>query len=152
MKTGRLPLCIMLALSTAVLLGGCATGKYFPKANEELYGRWTNDSYSIRKIVYSAGKERLYYHTADSSPAGEGTIEIVSKWTDSQGNTWYKALYTGTFGYGKGALHRYLIEINKPGTITKFVFFGVDKPDLNNYPTEISASAANYFAFYRQAD
>ena len=39
----------------ALLFVGCAPGKYVPKENEELYGKWTNDTQpEFQKIAYSA--------------------------------------------------------------------------------------------------
>jgi hypothetical protein len=35
MKAGRLLFCVLVPMLTILSLGGCAPGKYVPKANEE---------------------------------------------------------------------------------------------------------------------
>ena len=136
-------------LLVLVLLGGCTTSKYVPKANEELYGTWTNEFASVRKVVYTPGEEKLYYHTSDTTPMAQGTLEVVSKWTDSQHNVWYKALYTGISGMGKGVLLQVLIQISNSGSVLESIFHGVQNPDPNNYPTTIDRNSTNYNVFNR---
>jgi len=44
MKLGMRPLGALVFALALILLGGCATGKYIPTPNEELYGTWTKVS------------------------------------------------------------------------------------------------------------
>ena len=97
MKTRMLIVGASIVLLVLIQIGGWAQTKYVPKENEELYGTWINQG-TPRKFSYIPKQLLLpnafgnYSKVSDSNPFEEGTFEIVSKWTDSEGNVWFKAL------------------------------------------------------------
>ncbi len=110
---GRMLLVGSLVLVVGVILvGGCAPGKYMPKTNEELYGTWINEKITPQKNVISPGSYKNYTYVTDSSVVSEGTMQIFSKWTDSEGNVWYKTRYTCTLAGG--------CDATKGGNINNF--------------------------------
>jgi hypothetical protein len=82
-------------------------GFYVPSPSEELYGIWVNMDYGKTKsdwpqkiIIYDWGYAEGYLKVTDKDPcikwAGwpgipcKWTYTIVDKWTDSEGNIWYR--------------------------------------------------------------
>ena len=55
MKTGKVPVCILITFLSVLILGSCGQGKYVPKPDEELYGTWINDGIRYKKLVVFAG-------------------------------------------------------------------------------------------------
>jgi hypothetical protein len=51
---------------------------------------WINEKMSAKKYVNTPGHWVRYLKSSDSRSHNEFSVEIVSKWTDSEGNTWYK--------------------------------------------------------------
>jgi hypothetical protein len=104
---GRRLFLISSILLFIVLLGASAQEKYVPKADEELYGTWTNKEYSgsisyqPQKEVVTADRYGWYHLIPDSVPYEEGTYEIDRKWTDAEGNIWYRILCTAKTGAWK---------------------------------------------------
>src|SRR5208283_230530 len=97
----------LFALLALSILGGCATGEYIPKPNEELYGTWINEQnggniFLPQGVVFTADGYKLYCSLSDSNPCEVGTSWIDSKWTDSEGNIWYRTFGTNTAGVYKG--------------------------------------------------
>ena len=74
---------LLVAFSTATF----AQDKYVSKANEELYGTWTNSSMNPQKTVVFSGGYKDYTLIKDTIPVAADKEEIVAKWTDSDGNT-----------------------------------------------------------------
>ena len=119
--------------------------KYSPKPDEELYGTWTNPKGSLQKFVKASDGWKFYVHVADTSPYDKGTTEIESKWTDSDGNIWYRCFNTNMNGYKTQELDR----LSKGGTVLEFVFRQVDEFDRNSYPNRIDPLDPNYGIYYR---
>ena len=145
---------ILLAL---LLLGGCAPGK--PK--EEIYGTWTNDTSTntyviisghIQKVVNTPdGRWKEYSKISDSDFLQEGTRRIDSKWTDSEGNIWYKSVMVVTAGKlaDPGTTAQELDRLSKSATVWESVFALVGKVHPELYPTTIDPKNANYRIYYR---
>lgn len=142
-----------LVLLPLILLSSCG---YRPKANEELYGTWTNESYGVmtsaifmpQKEVIDASGHVAYTNISDHDPAGKGTERIASKWIDSEGNIWYKTF--GTISNGDKVLTiQTLHKLSKSATVQEYVSVWLSKPDPNNYPTKIDPKDANYRIYNR---
>ena len=103
MKTRVLLLYAPVILMFMIPFGAIAQDKYVPKANEELYGTWINDNAMPpqypKKTVYFPGGRKQYANISDTEPFEEDTEEIAEKWTDSEGNIWYKT-YRGGWNNG----------------------------------------------------
>ena len=155
----RMPLlCASVILLAMILLGGYCYGQnYIPKANEELYATWTNEnakSTDAQKSVKFPGGYKLYLRISDTKPFEEGTEQISEKWTDSEGNVWYKTNGTVTFGIFGG--HDYegfkwqcLYKFNKSGTVQESTWVHVFDFSHDMYPLKIDPKEANYGIFYR---
>ena len=144
----RIVLAVLVVLFTAS--GYAQTTDYIPKANEELYGTWTNESMSPQKTVNFAGGCKDFDLLSDSVSFGGGTEQIASKWKDSEGNIWYKTLDKGTAG-GAYAGYKWqaLQKFSKLGTVREFEVKVVGEFDPNSYPTKIDPKDSSYKIYYR---
>jgi hypothetical protein len=71
-------------------------GFYVPRAKEEIYGTWVNTtdyhgsrSYAQKIEFYDWGYWQEYSKETDEFYK-EGTYVLVDRWTDAEGNIWYK--------------------------------------------------------------
>ena len=152
MKTRNIILRVILIFAVLVLLISCATGKkaYVARENEEIYGTWVNTSYGTTKdffpqkrIINPDGTLEEYGGMADIAHF-PGKYTIIDKWTDSEGNIWYK-LITEYGGKTYGAKPFYeLHKISNSGLTWEFV------SSTEAYPTEIDPDHPMYFIYYRQ--
>ena len=136
----------------AIFMGNYAIGEdeYVPSENEEIYGTWVNPEYgkteasfSQKRIINPDGTWEEYSSMAD---IGYLTWEytIIDKWTDSEGNIWYK-LNTWYGNKAYGAIPYYdLHRISNSGLTWEFV------SSTKDYPTEIDPDHPMYFIYYRQ--
>ena len=157
MKTYLVFLTGVLAMLALILLEGCAPSK--PK--EEIYGTWTNDTSTntyvimsghIQKVVINPdGKWKEYSNISDSDYLQEGTRTIDSKWTDSEGNIWYKIVMVVTDGKlaDPGTTAQELDKLSKSATVWESVFALVGKVHPELYPTSIDPKTSNYRIYYR---
>ena len=141
----------LIAFIVIMPFSGYSQEKYSPKPNEEIYGTWTNaDQLSyFQKSVNFPGGYKSYWRMADSAPSSEGVEEIVSKWTDSEGNVWYKTYATGISGWQKGNMSQVLMKISKSGTVREFVYAMVTSFDPGDFPTKIDSEDSTYEISYR---
>jgi hypothetical protein len=139
----------MFALAL-ILLGGCATGKYIPKSNEEFYGTWINEHGTPKKSVSFAGGFKTYVRIGDTDTTfSEGTEVIEKKWKDSEGNVWYKSYGTITAGIGAGMRFQTLSKISKSGMVREWVHSLVIDYDPKNYPPTIDSRDPDFSFFTR---
>jgi hypothetical protein len=156
MKAGQ----VLLVSAAMVFLIPFATNaqeKYVPTANEELYGVWMcreNPDYNHpQKSVITADGYKSFLHTSDTASQEEGTMVIDGKWTDSDGNTWYKILGTVTTGQWKGYNFQALEKLTNSGTIKESVFQPIGlgtKFSPEYYPLAIDPSKPTYEIRYRE--
>ena len=149
---------VLLAL---IQIGGWAQTKYVPKENEEIYGTWINnqdkgDLFHPQKVILTAGKVVMYFKISDTDPSADGdmTWQIGSKWTDSEGNVWYKTFGTHLAGMFKGYNWQELDEISKSGTVWESELNPIGKTDFDsdNYPPKIYPESFHYRILYRSAN
>ena len=155
MKSGKVFLDVLMGLLVLTLLGGCATGKYVPKASEELYGTWTNEKIQnndlIQKVVYDATGWQEYTKVSDATAIDGGTWAIDSKWSDAQGNIWYKIFCSPTKGWASGIDYEALYKISRSSTILEWVYKRTSASQGISYPSKIDPTSDTYHIFYRQA-
>ena len=154
MKARRL---LPLGLLVMFVLGSCATGKYVPKANEELYGTWINEKMLPQKVINNADGFQQYLHVSDSTPFYSGTGGIISKWTDSEGNIWYKTFgtYTGGAGDYNGKSFTMLEKLSKSATVLEFVWaMPTSDQEIKTptYPSKIDSRDSEYGIYYCAKD
>jgi hypothetical protein len=67
---------------------------YVPKENEELYGIWVNQEYNTTTVHarwdWNSDGTWASYPKTTGEPNWEGPYSITEKWTDAEGNVWYK--------------------------------------------------------------
>ena len=132
----RFFLAAAVGLVALVLLAGCGPGSYTPKPNEELYGSWTNGSYNghavpgnyfPQKEVVDSAQYRTFRFVDDFAAFLTGPQQIVGKWSDSEGNVWYKAYRSGwTDENGKKIVPHFLCKLSKSATVLESVWAGRD--------------------------
>ena len=141
MKTRKLVSILILVLAVFVLLAGGSK-------KEEYYGTWVNTDYDVTNFIRAKtihnhdGTLIKYMSTSDTKPYKTATFTIEDKWTDSEGNIWYKILYTET----EQILSNFeLTKISDNGTTLELVISIID------YPTEIDPRYdVTYLIYYRQ--
>jgi hypothetical protein len=125
---------LVLTLTNGVLAG-----------SEELCGTWVNTGYdnshkSMRVIFNPDGKFEKFRNANSKFPQVEGTYKITEKWTDSEGNIFYK--FQQNDQYEREWKH--LCKISKSGKILEFVY-GNDE-----YPTEVTPQPGYYSKYFRE--
>ncbi len=152
-RTVFLIVALLLFISS---IGVSAQEKYIPKENEELYGTWTNKQYSgstcvePQKMVVTADGYISYAKMFDSAPSEEGTMQIDSKWTDAEGNIWYRTFGTVKTGEWKRFKGQWLIKLSKSATVWESTWkylYSTQEFDPAHYPKEIDRNPF-YPVFY----
>ena len=161
----RMRLCASIILLVMILLGGYCYGQnYVPKADEVLYGTWTNDNTNSaqmgeRSVTFPGGYKN-YFGLSPNTFFEQGTEQLIEKWTDSEGNVWYKSQATTTYGIVpsgvykgydyKGWKFQCLQKFSKSGTVRELMAVHVPEFDPNLYPTKIDPTdIEHYKIFYR---
>jgi len=138
-------------LILAVLLGSCVAGPSASKNESEIYGTWINTEYpgtwtgGWQKIVHNTdGTYKNYMNATDTQPAVDMNENVVEKWTDAEGNIWYKITWT----FLSGEKYNELDRISNNGTVLEYV----TAPARVGWPTEIRKDHHDweYRIYYRQ--
>ena len=114
---------------------------YVPKENEVFYGTWVNMDYTLRaqKVVMNSDGTWGWAMSAKSEPYMKYTYELKEKWTDSEGNIWYKVRLKSHRGEEYA-----LVKISNSGNTRESIF------DSHEYPTKIDPEEDNYRIYHRQ--
>lgn len=115
---------------------------YIPEDNEELYGTWINMEYHAfphPKVTNFPGELAIFGSVKSEKANETGKYTITDKWTDSEGNIWYKTEVT--FPFQKG--YR-LDKISNYGKTWESVI------SYSKYPTEINPEDADYYIYRRE--
>jgi hypothetical protein len=123
--------------------------KYTPTPNEEIYGNWTRVRGDFPRIVNLPGKREQYFPSTASTPISEVSVQIESKWVDSQGSVFYKILATVTTGSFKGYKFQELDEISESGNKWEFNWASVSDFDPSSFPTSIDPTVGRYGHYER---
>ena len=148
----------LVCLLVLVLLGGCGPTKYTPKPNEELYGTWVNKSYSghydltdahPQKEVIDSNGYHVFRFVDDAAVYFAGVETITSKWTDSEGNIWYKT-YKGAWTNGtKPAVPHFLYKLSKSATVRESVYTIRDSYTPGAFPSKVDPKDSSYLVYTR---
>lgn len=152
MKARTAFLYFAIVLTCGLMLGSCSPSKYVAKANEEIFGTWTNEKMSAQKSVIGADGGKLYLKLTDETPYAESTGEWISKWTDSEGNIWYKSLNSRSKGPYSGFKFAELDKLSKSGTVLESVWTAPSSDEeLKNpkYPTKIDPQDSSYNIYFK---
>lgn len=151
----RFPIAALLLLSI-IQVGGWAQENVVQKGDEELYGTWVNEKNSAdvfhgQKVVVTAAGMEIHGKASDPAPGMVVSWDMTSKWTDSEGNVWYKTFGTSISGAYKGANWQALEKISRSGTVWERAANYLDLGRFNPafYPKTIDPNGAYYRVLYR---
>ena len=129
MKTKTLVCVLVFLVVVLTIVGSYASDKekygfYVPNPKEELYGTWVNKEYSGTLLAYYQkwvfrfwGYAKQYNNVADKLSVFQNTFFLVDKWSDSEGNIWYKIyIQEGSWKYGWFAV----VKFSKGGTVFEY--------------------------------
>ena len=126
------------------------------KGEEEIYGTWVNadnraDVLHGQKAVVTADAMRIFSKASDLEPGMEVSWDITSKWTDSEGNVWYKTQGTSTGGMYLGARWQTLEKVSKSGLIWERAMNLLEMGRFNPafYPRTMDPKGMYYRVLYR---
>jgi hypothetical protein len=154
MVTRILMISMVILLSVAVFPTSYAKDREFfvPSNNEEIFGTWINTRYSgeqtwAQKYVHYTWGYCEYYSKVDNKHPAVGwlgTSSLVDKWTDAEGNIWYKEFVR----YQSNSVGTYykLIKISNNGTNLECMW---SKRDFS-VEADLNRGNATYRIYYRQ--
>ena len=140
-------LAIMLSLALLIFAGMTLAG------SEDICGTWVNTEqpkgryYPVEeKRVFSLdGMFKFYRYESSQSPEFEGTYTITEKWTDSQGNIWYKMKAMGKSLKYRDNVEWYLLSrISDSGKTLEYVYHPLD------YHKKLDPNHPSYRILYRK--
>lgn len=147
------------ALAFLILLAGCATvptartaGKrpfYVPAVDEVLYRTWVNSELRVpefpgKLILYPWGLVEQFAGPSDAAATWTGTSIIVERWTDEEGNTWYREYRRGSQAPGFASF--VLDRVSADETVLE----SVSGPSAWPRPSELGASVnPTYVKYWR---
>ena len=118
---------VISAFATQVIAGEWG---YLAKDQEELYGTWVNIKYVSgipQKIIYKpAGTFNCFKDVNAKVPCEGGRYLITGKWSDLEGNIFYKCNWVGD--WGEEAYQ--ITKISNSGKTLELVL-GYDEPPRN---------------------
>jgi len=99
-------------------------------------GRLRSSTYLPQKEIIDPSGYTAYQAVSEHNPSQKGTEEIASKWTDSEGNIWYKTFGTASTG-DKVLTFQVLQKLNKFGKVRECVIIWLSAFNPNSYPAKI---------------
>jgi hypothetical protein len=160
MSTRRVAMFVVVtSVALLVAVGIYGQGKYVEKANEELYGTWTNqsyrgisdDAYRPQKVVMIQGTYTDFSMLADPTPSAVGNEEVTGKWHDAEGSVWYKIRGIGTEG-GTAVKFVSLQKLSRSATVRELVVVLADSSGPLSYPAKIDPTDPSYRVYYRSRE
>ena len=143
---------MVLLLSVAVFPTSYAKDREFfvPSSSEEIFGTWINTEYSgeltwnQKYVHYSWGYCECYSEMESKNPAIGFLITstLVDKWTDAEGNIWYKEFVR----YQMGDTWYQLVKISDNGTTLEYMWTKRDFP----VEADLNPDNATFRIYYRQ--
>ena len=146
MKTRLLLIGAAILLLALIVLGGFSIVLKL-RSQDPFYGTFTNEQMTPQKAVCFPGGFKDYALASDTVPAYEGTERIVARWTDSEGNHWYKTQATRPDGH-----YLTLQRISKSGTVKELTANQVADFSSGDFPTTIDPAGAIYLISYRTSE
>jgi hypothetical protein len=136
-----------LVIVFIVVLAGCATSnKAYKKAfKEEMVGTWVNTDYDNMNSKWAKVVIKQYgmfegYNEAQATEFWKANISITDRWTDSEGNIFYKTIHAPI----AGEKWYELWKLSNSGTVWELVW------DVFEYPTDINPNNSGYLIYYQQ--
>ncbi len=146
MKTKNYILGLILILAVFASIGSCATGakSYKRDFRKDIVGTWVNSDYNqndmiTAKVVVKPDNTMELYHSESTTWPSPCTIIIENRWTDSEGNIYYKAEVTHSIR----TVYE-LWKLNNSKTTWELMWRALD------YFTEIDPNNTYYRIYYRQ--
>ena len=150
MKTRTLVSILILVFAVMIISEGYATEKKVTKRDYRFFsGTWINEEYNshpfpAKWVIRRDGTFDGYFRTTDSNKAGNGHFVIVEKWTDLEGNIWYKShTWEGVMVEGKPTSYD-LNKLSNSGKVWEYLALPGD------FPTELDENNFQYHVYYRQ--
>ena len=150
MKTRTLVSILILVLAVLIISEGYASEKKVSKQDYKFVSStWINEEYNshafpARWELHRDGTFDGYNRISDTGKKYTGYYVIVDKWTDSEGNIWYK-MHVGYGPIDEGPPSAYeLDKFSESGKVWESI------SDNSAFPTEIDESHAKYHIYYRQ--
>jgi hypothetical protein len=98
----------------------------------------------FQEVVRFPGGFKDYVAVSDTVPVAEGTEQIIERWKDSQGNSWYK-----TQAVQNTSKYLTLQKISRSGTLLEFAANEVADFFSRDFPAGISPTSGAYRIYYR---
>ncbi len=150
MKTRMLVPILILVFAVMVISEGFATEKKVTKRDYRFVsGTWINEDYDSYAFVarcelHRDGSWDGYNRILDTGKKVAGHYALVDKWTDSEGNIWYKThVWWGSMVEGHPMEYK-LDKFSESGKVWEYI------GDKFAFPTEIDESHPKYHIYYRQ--
>jgi len=125
------------------------THAYDPSEKEEIYGTWINpeygdlESYSPQKLIINPeGTWKRFGSRHDLATPYTGTFTLTDKWTDSEGNIWYKQFWE----YQTIEIIYEIVRISNSGKTLELIFSEYD------FLKGITADHPHYRIYFRQEE
>lgn len=142
---------ICLCCLLPVLTLACATQPTAPENTETVSGIWVNTEYSGRivhfqKIVIDPVDLMIQwcYKSEAARPDYKHPYTIMEKWTDSEGDTWYKIEWLDRGN--KRSKYLELSRISQSGMTLELV----NQREHLGWPTKLDTDHPNYRVYYRE--
>ncbi len=161
MKPRTVAVAFLPVLLVALLLSGCVTMEpergalmvqkeiFVQAPNEGLYGTWVNPDlrppvFYPRLVVHPWGLYEAFQTLTSRTYAWRGTSAIVEKWTDAEGNTWYKEFVRCSLkGFYTGHAF-YLERLSRDGNTLECIFGNIGWPRPSDMDPETNTTYAKY--------
>ena len=149
MKTRALASILILILVLLIISEAHATGKgsYKRAFRKDFVGTWVNPEYNkwtesklFAKVVIKSDSVMQAYDTETSEIPTEITLRIDDRWTDTNGDTYYK-VYIVWAGY---LTFHELWRIDEAKETLELNYY------RTSYPDEINPESGRYQIYYRQ--
>ena len=149
MKTRALASILILILALLIMSEAHATGKgsYKRAFRKDFVGTWVNPEYNkwtesklFAKLVIKSDSVMLAYDAETSEIPTEITLRIDDRWTDTNGDTYYK-VYIVWAGY---LTFHELWRIDEAKETLELNYY------RTSYPDEINPESGRYQIYYRQ--
>jgi len=150
MKIRTLVSILILVLAVLIISEGYATEKRVTKRDYKFFsGTRINEEYNshhfpAKYVIRRDGTFDCYFRTTDTKVAVNGHYVIVEKWTDLEGNIWYKShTWEGVMVEGKPWRYE-LDKVSNSGKVWEYIALPGD------FPTELDENNFHYHIYYRQ--
>ena len=150
MKIRMFVLILILAFIILNICEGYAADKKVTKKEYKFFsGTWINEEYNshphlARYVIRRDGTFDCYFRTTDTKKAGNGHYVIVEKWTDLEGNIWFKMhTWLGVMVEGEPAKYE-LAKFSNSGKVYECIALP------GGFPTELDENNFHYHIYYRQ--